>query len=284
MPDFTMRLAGKTVAVSSLHDDVRLLCRDYVIDGACGGADAVTCFDGRKGAADAGIPSSGAGASVGAFPDLRVRVDQAAIDAERARDPKGFWSDGYLETLAVYRRIAEDFPRRGILLMHGAAVSYAGRAYLFCAPSGTGKTTHVRLWRRFLGLEAQVVNGDKPLVRREADGRFSVCGTPWAGKEGWQANVSVPLAGICLLARAAENTIVRVDGAAALERVLEATYLPADAAAAAATLGLLDALLAAVPAYRLCCDRSESALRCSFEGLTGLNYHECKARPGARKG
>ncbi|MDN4510659.1 MULTISPECIES: hypothetical protein [Gordonibacter] len=243
VPSFDINLAGERICVSPLHERVRALCGDYLCDGV---------------------------------PALRVRTAQADIDAERD-GPQ--WSDAYLETLAVYRKIAEWLPTRGRMLVHGAAVAFQGRAYLFCASSGTGKSTHVGLWREHLGSAVTVINGDKPIVRVPADGGPAVVyGTPWAGKEGWQANTSAPLAGICLLGRAepGASRIRRARPAERLDAVLRQAYLPADPLAAGLTLELLDALLARVPLFDLACDVSEDAVRCSFEALSGRAYDDWK--------
>ena len=160
--------------------------------------------------------------------------------------------------------------------MHGAAIQYDGRAYLFTAPSGTGKSTHIKLWRRYLGAAVRVINGDKPfvLVPEAPDAVPVAYGTPWSGKECWQENASAPLAGICLLSRAESGAtrIDRIPAADALDRIIRQVYLPPNALAAANALELLDALLARVPVYDLAVDMSEDAVRTSFEALTGLPY------------
>ena len=102
-------------------------------------------------------------------PDFTVQITQADIDFERdksdrdavreGRPVRQHW-DGYLETLAVYRQIAEAMPRFDTVLMHGSCVAVDGEAYLFTAKSGTGKSTHARLWREMLGDRAVMVNDD----------------------------------------------------------------------------------------------------------------------------
>ena len=209
----------------------------------------------------------------GACCDLRVTVTPADIDRERAAADRDGYSDAYLQTLAVYRQIAEQAPARGCFLMHAAVVAYEGRAYAFTAPSGTGKSTHVRLWRKELGTGVTVINGDKPLVRMERHeggmATFTAHGTPWAGKENWSTNTSAPLAGLCLVRRGVENTCTRIEPAAALDRMLRQVYLPRDPQAALLTLDFLDALLRDVPLYNLECTVSPDAVRASFEAMVG---------------
>ncbi len=255
-----MRVADLIVDVEPLHEGVCRLCAEYVVDSG----EVVDSADAADAATDAA-------------PDLSVAITQADIDVERALSTDDRpWSDSYLETLAVLRSISVQLPQRRRLLVHGAVIQYAGRAYLFTAPSGTGKSTHIMLWRRYLGADVCVINGDKPFVRIPADsGEPAVIyGTPWAGKEGWQENACAPLAGIVLLGRSepGASSIRKVDAAACLDQVLRQVYMPNDALAAAATLELLNELLARTPLYRLACDVSEDAVRVCFEALTGLSY------------
>lgn len=248
---FCMRIADLVVRAHPLHAQVAWLCRDYI---ACDAGSEVRV-------------------------DLDVRVTQADIEAERAVATEGTdWTDAYLETLAVQRAIANRLPERHRLLVHGAVIEFEGRAYLFTAPSGTGKSTHIRLWRQYLGDAVRVINGDKPFVRipEHRDELPVVYGTPWAGKEGWQRNDSAPLVGIVLLSRSepGSSSIRLASAALNIDKIMRQVYFPPDAGAAVLTLDLLDAMLARVPVYELACDMSEDAVRASFEGLTGLEYQK----------
>ena len=52
-------------------------------------------------------------------------------------------------------------PDRDTFPMYGAVISRKGNVYMFTAPSGTGKSTHISLWRKYLGEGVQSINGDK---------------------------------------------------------------------------------------------------------------------------
>lgn len=243
---FCMRVADLVVRVRPLHAMVGRLCKDYVVN-----APLAVDFD--------------------------IGATQADIDYERGMATEGTdWTDAYLETLAAQRAIANRLPEQHRLLAHGAVIEFGGRAYLFTAPSGTGKSTHIRLWRQYLGDAVRVINGDKPFVRipEHRDELPVVYGTPWAGKEGWQCNDSAPLAGIVLLSRSepGSSSIRLASAALNLDKIMRQIYFPPDAGAAVLTLDLLDAMLARVSVYELACDMSEDAVRASFEGLTGLEY------------
>ena len=239
----TYRLAGVAVHVESVHADVHELCRGYRCDGE---------------------------------PELVVRTGQDDIDFERARSevadvaagrtPRRS-SDGYLETLAVYRKVAEAMPARGVVLAHGSCVAADGAAYLFCAPSGTGKSTHARLWRELLGERAMMVNDDKPLVRVTAGGAVAY-GTPWDGKHRLSSDVAVPLRAVCLLERAEVNRIERTTAAEVYPELMRHVYRPLDPGALAVTLGLVDCLTASVDLWRLRCNKDKEAAELSFAAMS----------------
>ena len=95
---------------------------------------------------------------------------------------------------------------KGTVLFHAAVVSHEGRGYMFLGPSGTGKSTHARLWLQHID-GTELVNDDNPVVR---DG--VVYGSPWSGKTPCYRNVSYPLGGIVLLSQAPYNKIERLGG------------------------------------------------------------------------
>ena len=105
------------------------------------------------------------------------------------------------------------------MMLHASAVVVDGKAYLFSAPSGTGKSTHTRLWQQNLGDRAQVINDDKPALRY-IDGVWYAYGTPWCGKDGININARAKLAGICFLKQAQENRIRRLSNQEAVQNLV----------------------------------------------------------------
>lgn len=174
----------------------------------------------------------------------------------------------YLETLAVLRKIADYIPQKDRFLMHGAVISWKGKGWMFTAPSGTGKSTHIALWKKYLGKQATIVNGDKPILAVTGK-ETRVYGTPWAGKENWENNISVPLHGICILQRGTVNTIQKIHPKEALPLLMRQVYYPSDPQMAGKVLELLDQMLRTVPLYLMQCDISREAVKCSFETMTG---------------
>ena len=109
---------------------------------------------------------------------------------------------------------------RQTVLFHAAVVSHEGRGYMFLGPSGTGKSTHARLWLQHVE-GAQLVNDDNPVVRIGEDGSATVYGSPWSGKTPCYRNVHYPLGAIVLLSQAPYNKIERLDGIHAYVALME---------------------------------------------------------------
>jgi hypothetical protein len=99
-------------------------------------------------------------------------------------------------------------------LFHASMVSHDGKGYMFLGKSGTGKSTHARLWLQ--NIEgSELVNDDNPVVRIYSENGAAtavVYGSPWSGKTPCYRNVSYPLGGIVLLSQAPYNKIHRICG------------------------------------------------------------------------
>lgn len=241
---FTVKLADMHIQIESKYPELETVCKDYIVEGVT--------------------------------PDVCVSWNEDEIQAEKQHETTSNSSPAYLETLTALRKISELLPNYKRLLIHGAAITLDDTAYLFTAPSGTGKSTHIRLWRKHFGDRVDIVNGDKPFVSLDCDESGNVqpriYGTPWAGKERWQKNRNARLGAICFLCRGKENRIRKLAPSECLTMLFNQVYLPKDANAAQLTLALIDQLIQNVPLYFLECDISEDAVKCSFEGMTGLKY------------
>lgn len=140
---------------------------------------------------------------------------------------------------------------RGILTFHGVLVEYAESGIAICAPSGTGKTTHARLWRNC--KNALILNGDRTVVSKSKDGWLS-WGTPWSGTSGEQINRSAPLKALVVLEQGSENRAERVSPQVAVRRLLPHLMYPAwDEALTMKAFDLMDDLLRSIPVYCLAC-------------------------------
>lgn len=155
------------------------------------------------------------------------------------------------------------------MMLHASAIAVDGKAYLFSADSGIGKSTHVGLWRRLLGDErVRIINDDKPALRLE-NGTWYVYGTPWSGKYGLNLNLRYPLAGICFLERSPENKIEPYTKSDIVFRFLKQTYRSKKAQIQQKTLSHIGSLLEKVPVWRLECNMEQEAAALSYTAMTG---------------
>ncbi len=198
-------------------------------------------------------------------PDFSFVVTAEDIRYEESFADKNC-SKALLESMAFYRKFCNLAALNGVILMHGCAVSTGGKAYIFTAPSGTGKTTHAALWIKAFGDKVFILNGDKPLLRQK-DGQFYVYGTPWNGKERLGVNQSLPLGGILKIERGEQNEITPLTLDEPLKVLLSQVYRPNDPMQLQAVLGEV-VKLAAAPFYRLKCNISTEAAELSYKTLT----------------
>ena len=244
MRAFTMELAGRCVSVHAMFESTKAFCRDYLSD----------------------LP-----------PDFSVEICPEDIAFERAMCARtdaaegrtvAAYADAYLETVAVQRKLSEALFDYDTLLFHGSAVAMDGRAYLFTARSGTGKSTHTRLWREVFGGRAVMVNDDKPFLRI-TNQTVLACGSPWNGKHRLSANLQVPLAAICILERGAENRIGEIPPQDALFMLLQQSNRPLDAGKMPKYLELIDSLSQRLRFYRLQCNMDPQAAVAAYDAMAG---------------
>lgn len=96
------------------------------------------------------------------------------------------------------------------LEMHASVIKREGFAYMFLGVSGTGKSTHSRLWLENIP-GSRLLNDDNPVIRLDENGLPRVYGSPWSGKTPCYINDSAPLGGIVSLEQWPANEIVRQD-------------------------------------------------------------------------
>lgn len=200
--------------------------------------------------------------------DLAYEQARAQADDIREERTNRIWDEENQETLAVYRKIAERMPFYDTFLFHGSAIATEGEAFLFTAKSGTGKSTHTRLWREMLGEKAIIVNDDKPLISLREEGPM-IHGTPYNGKHRLSTPGAFPLKALVVLKRGQENQIHPLTPAEAFTVLYQQVYRPADPEALQKTLALLNQLGQQVKLYELYCNMDPSAARLSWAVLTG---------------
>jgi len=154
------------------------------------------------------------------------------------------------------------------LEMHASVVMHGGRGFLFLGRSGTGKSTHSRLWLQHIpGTER--LNDDNPVLR-VVDGEVRVYGTPWSGKAPCYKAQDVPVGAIVRLNQAPANRIDRLGTVGAYASVMASCsgFRPIRALADAQH-ETLAVVAQQVPCYRMECLPDAAAARLCQETVDG---------------
>lgn len=231
------RIADKNIRINSIHESVHSLCKDYLINSS----DQTTV-------------------------DFKVKTSQDDIDYERTKNKYGEYSDGYLETLAVYRKIAEKMIEFDTFLFHGSCIAIDGQGILFTAKSGVGKSTHAKNWCELFGDRVLMVNDDKPLIHVD-DNQVTVYGTPYNGKHKRGSNIAVPLKAICIIERDQINLIKSISYKEAFPILLQQTYRSDNKESYASTINLIEKMSKQLNYYNLHCNMDIESARVAYEGI-----------------
>lgn len=154
---------------------------------------------------------------------------------------------------------------RGVLLVHGSAVVTGGRAYLFIAPSGTGKSTHTQLWCEALGENAFVINDDKQFLQPTPNGVLTYA-TPW-GMVGKPQADSAPLEAIVSLTRGSENRVRALSDAQMLLPLYKASLHGETPQETKAVMELLQRILSSVKLYAMTCTPDITAAKTAIDAI-----------------
>ena len=199
-------------------------------------------------------------------PDIVIDVAEASVARERELHPE--LSEDDWRYMLTGGRFARDLLSYNGLVLHASAVVVDGRAYLFSAPSGGGKSTHTALWlERFPG--SYLLNDDKPALRVDDEGRWWAYGTPWSGTYDISRNERVPLRAICFVEKGPSNHIARADDAEASVRLYTQMAKSRAEEGMAQMLELIDRLMADVPIYLMTCTVSDQAAVMAYKAMQG---------------
>lgn len=181
------------------------------------------------------------------------------LDIPKAPTEKYSWSDYYsfmLTGIAFRNNIIHD---NGIVI-HSSSISWNGKGLLFTAPSGTGKSTHVRLWEKYFENAVTVVNDDTPAIRI-IDDIPVLCGTPWSGSSDKFTDDKVPLHAIVILEQALQNSIRKLSLPEALPRLMPRCFLPYfDEELMEKASMVIGKLVSTIPVYFLQCRPDKEAM------------------------
>ena len=155
------------------------------------------------------------------------------------------------------------------LAIHSSCIVYQGKAVLFLGESGTGKSTHTRLWREHID-GAVLLNDDSPMIRVE-EGKVWAYGSAWSGKTPCYKNDRYELKACVRLSQAPYNRIQKLSvlqayGAIHPSCAPEFAY---DDVLYDQVSRIIGEILSVVPCYHLACLPDEEAALLSCRTVFG---------------
>jgi len=239
--NFRIKIAEFVFDITTQYEDTKKLCKDYLSNDDS---------------------------------SFSIVINQDDIEYERKKSydeaiyeglvPEDF-SDGYLETIAVYRKIAEYICDFDASVFHGSLISLNGVGYLFTGRSGIGKTTHISNWLKMYP-ETKIINGDKPIIRI-INNEIIGYGTPWSGKENYNINSNVKVKAIIEVTRDSNNHIDKMNINDCLPLLLSQTYRSNLNNGVKKALEFAIKLGSTCELYKLGCNMDVDSARVSYEGL-----------------
>ncbi len=167
-----------------------------------------------------------------------------------------------IEALVHHKQVAGEMLRRGVLLVHGSAVAANGKAYMFIAPSRTGKSTHTKLWLGLQDVGAYIINDDKPMLRPTEDGVI-IYSTPW-GQRRKPEKSEATLKAIAVLERGEKNIITPIGAKEMFPELFRASLRGDKREETMLVMDLEDKILSSVCSYRLKCNTEPEAAQISY--------------------
>ena len=150
------------------------------------------------------------------------------------------------------------FLQKDAFVLHASYIVRAGKALLFSAPSGTGKSTQANLWHNCRGCE--IINGDRVIVSCE-NGQFYASGAYVAGSSGIYRNVTAPLGHIILIEQAKSCVVKNIPAVKKLQRLLcECSFDQHDLSQYNIMMELVSDLITKVPVFGYGCTKDPEAV------------------------
>lgn len=218
-------------------------------------------------------------------PNFQIKLNEDKIQNLALTDKTPGITYGLVKHNELLREISELLPQNQAFLLHSASFEVDGRGVVFCAISGTGKTTHMLNWQKLLKDKLTIINGDKPFIRffdkdfckknnlNIPDGtKFGIpyaYGSPWCGKENLSCNMRTPLKHICFIERSETNFVTKISKEDAVNRIMQQVYIPKDPVALSKTLELVNRLINSCNLWIIHCNMEPESAEVAYKAIFG---------------
>ena len=178
--------------------------------------------------------------------------------------------NAYSEYSLLVYRACDELLKYDRCLFHGAAFLWHKKAYIFTAPSGTGKSTQLKNWIQLYGDEIEIMNGDKPVLKNDGN-HVTVMPSPWKGKERLGNDTLIaPLGGIIILEQGEENRIIKLDTNHSVPFLLKRILSVMEQKALVLNAGkMVETIVTSVPVWKLINKGDLHSAELTYQTITG---------------
>ena len=197
-------------------------------------------------------------------PDYEITMTEEDLENEVTEGSNG---KVYVneEISALYRKIADIFVNKGVVVFHGSSFKVNDYGFIVTARSGVGKSTHVKLLEQYIDDGFSYINDDKPLVNIN---NMFVYSSPWNGKERRGNNLSAPLKAVIFLNRNLDNTCRKIINKEEIYvRLLSQIYLPKEKVKREKALKIVDILLQNLNFYEINVNKDIESAKMTYEEI-----------------
>lgn len=165
-------------------------------------------------------------------------------------------------------QITEYLVGKNILRIHASCINYNDNAIMFLAPSGTGKSTHASLWKKY--ANAEYINDDQPFLNMDT---LQVYGFCVAGKHNRFSNGSAKLNSLVFISQSKQNKITKLTKLQAVKYLYKQMVQYISLQDRQKQLECMD-ILSNLPVYLLECDISKNAFLTCYKGVFNKDYED----------
>ena len=197
--------------------------------------------------------------------DIEVSITEDDIRKEQTADGNAHEIDFY-ESNCAQRNFVYQLPKYDAILLHSAVFEIDGKGVALLARSGTGKTTHLLLWKKIFSDRMKIINGDKPIVRFEGEELYAY-GSPWCGKENYGINDKTQLMNLCFLERSRINYVDKMENKDVVNLIMNQIVLPDDTMGRIKTLQIIDKLIKKCNIWTIHCNMEDEAAEIAYKTI-----------------